>query len=855
MVNDGRYHHPGRQVHMPFLSHFVDQESATPGAKVFRYVADAPTTTTQRLKSMTTGSLPVFFDISNAFSASSVDEDNLIDQFVSSGKRLVFMGDSTWDGLYPTQFNESHSFPCYNIMDLDTVDDGIDKLLLPTIRNHETNPWDVIIAHYLGVDHAGHAHGVESEPMRKKLTNIDNSIQEVVETLHKEGLSDVLVLVTGDHGQTLTGDHGGGSPEEVDSVLVAIDVDQMHLKEKHLSDLGEKCVLDCSCGDERNQCVPDLTQIDLVPTLAGFMNVPIPFVNLGKVSKSLWSIMESNRCKSSFMDILKANSNQVFKYLDTYANKKGARFPSSTMDGLRKDFLFLKENKNATEMDYIEFLSIMEQSARGVWTQFHEGWMLAGVVGFFVVVSFQLSVLYLNIHLLPKDSQMQSIMVWVLSFVHPIGIFSFFFLLGEGLYLSYLVFALALGLFLLQVFRESNLLSASKGLAFVAFSCLFIAKLGLQSHSGFAFWQRLTVHDGSNDVADQHFRDYLSSKASQWLQASTALSIDPNHLDYGMQYLIPGLLILYVEDVWMKRSLRNGGLAASWYHLPMYTGFTSMLMYHILQHLDGWAQMNLTQLLGYENDSLIWLNEPLEILLPGICFASTVAMLSVAMFGRVTRRVEFTGTLASLRAAMVLLILVISPILTPLVMLGLYFEIYGIYLLLGDSGARGIHWLSITACMTVIQSQAFFISGHLCEFSGLLYTAAFVGQKDYDLVRSGLLLGIDTCGCMVLVILISLSISDMHSHTSTKTRLKEKQRPMLHLTEMIVMDVCLDQPVLGSLVTFGFTRSMVCFSAMVSAGIQRRHLYAWALFAPKLVFEIFFLTITSVVLIFVSFLL
>jgi phosphatidylinositol glycan class O len=66
---------------------------------------------------MTSGSLPIFFDISNAFSASAMDEDNLIDQFVSAGKRLVFMGDSTWSGLYPTQFNVSHPFPCYNIMD------------------------------------------------------------------------------------------------------------------------------------------------------------------------------------------------------------------------------------------------------------------------------------------------------------------------------------------------------------------------------------------------------------------------------------------------------------------------------------------------------------------------------------------------------------------------------------------------------------------------------------------------------------------------------------------------------------------------------------------------------------------
>jgi hypothetical protein len=33
-----------------------------------------------------------------------------------------------------------------------------------------------------------------------------------------------LLLVFGDHGQTMSGDHGGGTPEEVDSVLFALNL-------------------------------------------------------------------------------------------------------------------------------------------------------------------------------------------------------------------------------------------------------------------------------------------------------------------------------------------------------------------------------------------------------------------------------------------------------------------------------------------------------------------------------------------------------------------------------------------------------------------------------------------------------
>lgn len=841
-------------MHMPFLSKFVQQRNSnrvSPGAKVFRYIADAPTTTTQRLKSMTTGSLPVFFDVSNAFSASSVDEDNLIDQFLASGKRMVFMGDSTWDGLYPTQFNESHSFPCYNIMDLDSVDDGIDGLLLPTIQNHEAKPWDVIIAHYLGVDHAGHAHGVESDSMRNKLHRIDNSIKNAVQALHKEGLSDVLVLVTGDHGQTLTGDHGGGSPEEVDSVLVAIDVDQLYGIQTN--DTEDTCTLDCSCGNEGNQCVPDLTQIDLVPTLAGFFDVPIPFVNLGKVSKSLWSMMERSRCTSSFMNIVKANAEQVFKYLDTYSKKTGSRFPSSIMEGLRRDFLLLQKKSNATEDEYLEFLGTMEQSARDVWTQFHEGWMLAGGMVFLVVVAFQCSLLYFNIVSLSKSSIKQSIIVWILAMIHPMGIFSFFFLLGEGLHLSYLVFGMALSLFLLQTVGGSDLLSSSKGLVVVTSSCFLISKLGLQSHSGFAFWQRLTVHDDPSDaLAHQYFGENLSNQVSGWLQQS----IDPTYVAFGIHYMIPGLLILYLEDLWINKSLKNRGLGHG--HKLVYSvGFASMLMYHLSQQGEGWSHMTLNHVLRNENNILIgFLDQPLDILLPRVCFASVVAVLSLAIAGKWTGRITYAGSLTLLRAAVSLLILLVSPIFTPLILLGLYFEIYGIYLLLTNESGTGIQWLSLTACMTVIQSQAFFISGHLCEFAGLLYTAAFVGQKDYDLIRSGVLLGIDTCGCMILVILTSLSLAeDLPREKTTQRRSKEQYSSIKDLPKKIVRDICLDQPTLGSFVMFGFTRSLVCFSAMISAGIQRRHLYAWALFAPKFIFEIFFLSITYVVLILVSFLL
>lgn len=48
--------------------------------RLLKLVADAPTTTLQRLKGITTGSLPTFIDIGSNFATAEINEDNIIDQ-------------------------------------------------------------------------------------------------------------------------------------------------------------------------------------------------------------------------------------------------------------------------------------------------------------------------------------------------------------------------------------------------------------------------------------------------------------------------------------------------------------------------------------------------------------------------------------------------------------------------------------------------------------------------------------------------------------------------------------------------------------------------------------------------------
>jgi phosphatidylinositol glycan class O len=119
--------------------------------------------------------------------------------------------------------------------------------------------WDVLIAHFLGVDHAGHRYGPNHEAMNEKLKQLDKVVAELVDNVDEE----TLVVVMGDHGMDPKGDHGGDSPGEVGAAL------WMYSKRPAFGRIAPG-------NHERS-----VAQIDLVPTLSLLLGLPIPFNNLG----------------------------------------------------------------------------------------------------------------------------------------------------------------------------------------------------------------------------------------------------------------------------------------------------------------------------------------------------------------------------------------------------------------------------------------------------------------------------------------------------------------------------------------------------------------------------------------------
>nr|XP_008506738.1 PREDICTED: GPI ethanolamine phosphate transferase 3 isoform X2 [Equus przewalskii] len=296
-----RSHVPGEPpVSLPFLGKLGSLqrilEIQPHHARLYQSKAHPPTTTMQRLKALTTGSLPTFIDAGSNFASYAIVEDNLIKQLTNAGRRVVFMGDDTWKDLFPGAFSQAFFFPSFNVRDLHTVDNGILEHLYPTMDSGE---WDVLIAHFLGVDHCGHKHGPYHPEMAKKLSQMDQVIQELVERLE----NDTLLVVIGDHGMTMSGDHGGDSELEISAALF----------------LYSPAALFPSAPPEEPEVIP---QISLVPTLALLLGLPIPFGNIGEVIAELFSEVKDSQPHFSALaqaSALHLNAQQVSRFLYTYS--------------------------------------------------------------------------------------------------------------------------------------------------------------------------------------------------------------------------------------------------------------------------------------------------------------------------------------------------------------------------------------------------------------------------------------------------------------------------------------------------------------------------------------------------------
>ena len=161
-------------------------------SKLFKFIADPPTTTMQRIKALMSGTLPTFIDAGSNFDSYLIEDDNLIQQSYLHNRSVIILGDDTWLSLFNEDLLAQHyTYPSFNIKDLDSNDINVNEKLASIFAN-TTVKWNLIVAHYLGLDHCGHTFGPKSPIIKKKLNDIDKTIRFVTESIDEETLLVVI---------------------------------------------------------------------------------------------------------------------------------------------------------------------------------------------------------------------------------------------------------------------------------------------------------------------------------------------------------------------------------------------------------------------------------------------------------------------------------------------------------------------------------------------------------------------------------------------------------------------------------------------------------------------------------------
>lgn len=363
MAKPAQYFHNS----LPFL---YDTAVSTPqNAFLLPFIADPPTTTLQRLKGLTTGTLPTFIDAGSNFAGTAIDEDNLLMQLRENGRKMVHLGDDTWLSLFPGYFEEglSRAYDSFNVHDLHTVDNGVIEHIIPLLKKDKREEWDIIFGHLLGVDHAGHRYGPEHPAMQAKLEQMDRFIQDVVAEID----DNTLLVVMGDHGMDSKGDHGGESDDEIEAAL------WMYSKKGIFGRTDPAFVT-----PPANAKIRPVNQIDLVPTLALLLGLPIPFNNLGRPIEEAFA-GKKGTAWDNLAAALRMTAAGIKRYQSAYYTARGIDTASAaaSVGKLWDQATSAVSSKNWRE-SYSLFSAYQQETlhiCRGLWARFDVPSMLQGI--------------------------------------------------------------------------------------------------------------------------------------------------------------------------------------------------------------------------------------------------------------------------------------------------------------------------------------------------------------------------------------------------------------------------------------------------------------------------------------------
>ena len=273
--------------------------------------AHAPTMTVQRIKSIGTGNLATIVEMGNYLGkARDTDEDSFLYQANQIGKNSIYIGTEVWLDHFEHQFSSVQTPNVgYDILDVDRNDNFILDLIDEKL---DDDSLEIIVTHFVKIDHAGHGNGGVQEPeqFETALRGMDRNAKIFLDKINRD---DTMLIAFGDHGQTKIGNHGGRGDDETATIMFFTQ------KEPFLEPQVKRV---------------DRAQLELTSTFCNLLDSNLPFSNLGTFIPEILQYEEETTEKGKAKDLIARiliNQLQILNYLKEYKihykgpNKVGER--------------------------------------------------------------------------------------------------------------------------------------------------------------------------------------------------------------------------------------------------------------------------------------------------------------------------------------------------------------------------------------------------------------------------------------------------------------------------------------------------------------------------------------------------
>eukprot|EP00347_Sterkiella_histriomuscorum_P024213 403331920 len=284
----------GRRIQL-----FEDYNNDLPDNTIFiPQQSEMPTVTSVRVKGLLTGALNAFFEISENFGGDQIKEDNVLYQLKQTYNQstVVFAGDYIWLEMFGQYFDRSYPYPSFNVRDLDSLDVNTHRDMMNEIKS---NNFTLLIGHIIGVDHAGHTYDASHKEIERKLNDTELIIQDIIDHMD----NNTTLLVFGDHGMTDDGNHGGGSWNELKSILFTY---------------SKKVFPMWDVFSQNRQSIKRFKQQDLATVLCSIFEISIPFQNLGVYHPYFHDQEQIDKMGNQSQDMVLLNLLQVQETKDLF---------------------------------------------------------------------------------------------------------------------------------------------------------------------------------------------------------------------------------------------------------------------------------------------------------------------------------------------------------------------------------------------------------------------------------------------------------------------------------------------------------------------------------------------------------